>query len=99
MTFTTCSRTLDPLPPRANRRGGLFNPDLPRLCGEDLDQWFAELANFPFPRRRDQLVESISHELSRFTMIDEDILCSSLSAILLDCDEDEIAETAEAFSL
>jgi hypothetical protein len=29
-------------------------------------------------------------------MIDEDVLCSSLSAILRDCDEDE---TAETFSL
>ena len=96
MTFPTCSRTLDPLPPRANRRGGLFNRELPRLSGKDIDQWFAELATSPSPRYRDRLVETISHELSRFTMIDEDILCSSFSAILRDSDEDE---TVEAFLL
>lgn len=32
-------------------------------------------------------------------MIDEDVLCCSLSAILRDCDEEQTAETAETFWL
>jgi hypothetical protein len=52
--------------------------DLLQLSADDIERWFAELANSTSVLRRHELVERIAAAVSRFVMIDEDILCPSL---------------------
>jgi hypothetical protein len=78
---------------------GHFGKLLPRLNADDIDRWFAELAKARSVRHRDKLVERIAGAISRFMMIDEDILRQALLASPCDLGEDEPANDLPNFSL
>ena len=74
-----------------------------RICAklsiDDIERWFAELANSASVLRRHELVERIAAAVSRFVMIDEDILCPSLFESLKGGRGKEDSETSPTFLL
>ena len=66
---------------------------------DDIDEWFAELSESASLLRRRELVESIAARISRFMMIDEDILCPSLIESLQNWREDEAKASSSTFYL
>jgi len=69
------------------------------LSIDDIERWFAELANSASVLRRHELVERIAAAVSRFVMIDEDILCPSLFESLKGGRGKEDSETSPTFLL
>jgi hypothetical protein len=72
---------------------------LPCLNAEEIDRWFDELAKAPSAIHRHELSERISDAVSRFMMIDKDILCRALIASTRDLSENALEDTLPVFSL
>jgi hypothetical protein len=73
--------------------------DLQQLSADDIERWLAELANSPSVLRRHELVERIAAAVSRFVMIDEDILRPSLFESLKGAGGKKDMETSPTFLL
>jgi hypothetical protein len=73
--------------------------ELPRLNANDIDRWFVELAKARSARHRHELVERISDAVSRFVMIDKDVLRQALLASPRDIGEEAPGEVLPIFSL
>jgi len=71
----------------------------PHSNADDIDRWFAELAKARSAHNRHELLERISDGVSRFMMIDKDILCRALIANPRDLSRDAPEDTLPIFSL
>lgn len=73
--------------------------DSPQINTDDIDRWFVELAKSSSVLQQNELAARIAAAVSRFVMIDEDILCSSLVASVSSGHGKEWMDTSRAFFL
>lgn len=78
---------------------GQYGEFLHRLNAEEIDRWFAELALARSARPRHELVENISNAVSRFMMIDKDILSQALLTSPCDWGENAPSDDLPTFYL
>ena len=97
--FMECRRVAMKKPYACPALRGHYGEVLHRLNAEEIDQWFAELALARPARPRHELVENISNAVSRFTMIDKDILSQALLTSPCDWGENGPSDDLPTFSL